>query len=172
MAADELTEEHAAAIQRLVRNAVLSRPLPPRQENEREPRYVARVLRPLIEHGLAQYSHLTCHGEGGRRAHEVQYYHGLTFVPDLSITYRQQRVLAVEAKFYGYAPQDAIAEALGQAAIYVAGGYLGSTAIVLGAAKLYIGHMIAHGPTGAPRRIDTLGVPFSARALDQGAVPA
>ena len=126
---DEITAGHAAAIRKIICSALQRRQLPKRLAAEREPQYVARAIRPIIVLALEKYPALVCHGEGGLRAHEVSYA-GLPFVPDLSISHLQQRILAIEAKFL-VNRQDSITEALGQASIYAFAGYFCSIALVL-----------------------------------------
>ena len=126
---DEFTADHAAGIRKIVRAALLGQQLPKREPGEREPQYVARAVRPIVVSALAKYPALVCHGEGGLRAHEVSYARFM-FVPDLSISHLQQRILAIEAKFL-VSGQDSISEALGQASIYAFAGYFCSIALVL-----------------------------------------
>jgi hypothetical protein len=125
----EITADHAAFIRKITIAALLAQPLPNRLNGERETQYVARVIRPIVSSALQKYPALVCHGEGGLRAHEVSYA-GFTFVPDVSVSHFQQRILAIEAKFL-VAGQDSVSEALGQASIYAFAGYLCSIALVL-----------------------------------------
>ena len=124
----EITVDHAAFIRKILIEALFESPLPKRLIAERETQYVARAIRPIVSSALKKYPALVCHGEGGLRAHEVSYA-GFTFVPDISVSHLQQRILAIEAKFL-VAGQDSVTEALGQASIYAFAGYLCSIALV------------------------------------------
>lgn len=56
---------------------------------------------------------------------------GLEFYPDVDISYRGSRLLAIENKFLDINRQRDITNAIGQASIYTIGGYLFAATLLL-----------------------------------------
>jgi hypothetical protein len=100
---------------------------------EREPHYTARCLLPPVRELLERLSipGLVEAGEGGPRVRPVGLF-GLRFYPDLTVTFRGSKIVAIEVKFVGsQGRQNAIATSLGQAYLYRQAGYRHSGAFLV-----------------------------------------
>jgi hypothetical protein len=99
--------------------------LTPPQAGEREPRYTARVLVPSLKRVVDELEihGLFLMGPAAAPMHPV-YVLGARFFPDVAISFHASPVVAIEVKFLTQqSAPGRLASALGQAAIYRAGGY-------------------------------------------------
>lgn len=128
-----LQAEDRIAIADLVYNHLYKAVLPGAEVNEAEPAYTARVVQPVVNSLIRKIDvpGLVVGGHGMGPAHSV-YFMGLEFIPDSEVTYRGNKMLAIENKFIGSVNrQRQITAAVGQAMIYTLAGYEFSIGLLL-----------------------------------------
>jgi hypothetical protein len=128
-----LQEDDRIAIADLVYDYLYEAVLPEPELKETEPAYTARIVQPVLNALIKKIDvpGLVVGGHGMGPAHSV-YFMGLEFIPDAEITYRGDKMLAIENKFIGSLHrQRQITGAVGQAMIYALGGYEYSIGLLL-----------------------------------------
>jgi hypothetical protein len=138
VATNGLDEAQVARLMKLVAGALRQNALEAPHPSEREPAYTARCLRAPIMHVLAelQIDGLMYAGDGGAPVRPVPLF-GLSFYPDLTVTFFGARTLAFEVKFLSSARrQNSVATGLGQAYLYRQAGYRRTGAFLIDLANM------------------------------------
>ncbi len=133
MPAEKFSADDLRALDDLLTEMLSNGPLPWPFKGESEVPYSARVLRPLISERLESLTirGLALSGAGGTPTNPVGFA-GRFFYPDFTVTYLRQKLHAIEVKFIrNEFNQGAIATAVGQAAIYHAGGFPSALALLV-----------------------------------------
>lgn len=132
---DKLTASDSEAIFNLVYDRLRDSALPDRIDGEAEPLYTARAVQPILARVAKSIGipGLVVGGHGMGPTHEASLM-GLRFIPDAEVSFRGQRMIAIENKFIGTAHrQRQITSAIGQATMYALAGYRFSIGLMLDA---------------------------------------
>lgn len=132
---NDLSSSQVARLVTFVRDGLAHTGMERPRSSESEPEFTARVLQPVVQSVLSDIKHagLKRMGDGAASVRTVSAF-GLSFYPDIAISYFDQLLIAIEVKVLrDFGRQSAICSALGQAMLYRSAGYSQSLVVLIDA---------------------------------------